>query len=110
MEKNYTKEFIRGSIKELLKARGLRSISFANYDRWANKKNTQEVHTVNYDIEKGYIRFYRYKENSHKRGDMMHDVTLETYEKTYKRAKDILKHEKEIPYKVKRNILVGLYR
>lgn len=110
--RDYTKEMIRGSFKELMKTRGLRAISFANYDRWANNTKKQLVHTVNLNLENGYIRFYAYHTNPNikTRGEQIADVPLSLYKETYKRAKEILKNEGKIPSKQRRNILVGLYR
>ena len=108
----FQKELIRGSLKELMRTRGIRSISFANYDRWANNSDIKDVHTMNVNLENGYVRFYAYNENPNikTRGKIIEDVSLKTYQNTYKRAKTILEHEEEIPSKIRRNILVPLYR
>ena len=36
---NYQKEEYRGTIKQIMKVRGLRTISLANYNDWSGKKN-----------------------------------------------------------------------
>ena len=116
MSKNldYKKEEYRGAIKQIMKMRGLRSISLANYYRWkeGTEANVHNVHSLKIGIMDGYLDLYKYKPiiGSTKCGEVLEDAPFNTYEQVYNDVMEILSNEKHIPYKVKRNILVGLSR
>lgn len=112
MEKNdYKKEEIRGSIKEIMRTRGLRSISIANYYKWKNntKQNEGWLHSIKLNIEDGYLYLYSFS-NGTQAGEKYKTVTLNMYNSAYKTVKDILNDEESIPCKVRRNILVKIAR
>jgi len=106
---NYQKELYRGTIKQIMKVRGLRAISLENYNKWLGTKNTTGVHSLKLDIQDGYINIYDYKKNGGC-GSVINDASAELYEGVYNEVNNILRREDEIPGKVRRNILVRLSR
>ena len=66
---NYQKEEYRGTIKQIMKVRGLRTISLANYNDWAGKKNdyANGIHSFKIDIQDGYVNAYGFSKT--KKGD-----------------------------------------
>ena len=106
---NYQKELYRGTIKQIMKVRGLRAISLENYNKWLGKKNQTGVHSLKLDIQDGYINIYGYKPNG-RCGIAINDASAELYEGVYNEVNEILNKENEIPTKVRRNILVRLSR
>ena len=54
-KENFHKEQIRGTIKQLMKVRGLRSISIANYNKWKMKEKNKWLHSLKLDIQDGYL-------------------------------------------------------
>lgn len=105
---NYEKELYRGTIKQIMKVRGLRTISLANYNEWNGTKNETGVHSLKLDVQNGYVNIYGYKNN--RCGDQINDVTAEMYSGVYKQVMDIVNNEHTIPSKIKRNILVKVFR
>ena len=106
---NYEKELYRGTIKQIMKVRGLRTISLDNYNKWLKRPNTTGVHSLKLDIQDGYINAYQYS-NSGRCGLMIADAPTELYAGVYQQVNEILEHEGEIPTNVRRNILVKLSR
>jgi hypothetical protein len=43
---NYEKELYRGAIKQIMKVRGLRTISLANYNKWLGVTDNKIIHSV----------------------------------------------------------------
>ena len=113
---DYQKEQYRGTIKQIMKVRGLRTISLANYNDWkgvATNPNT-DVHSLKLDLQDGYVNIYGYGKTSKGRtvcGQMLEDEVASTaYKSAYNQVMEIISKEKEIPYKVRKNILVKLAR
>ena len=108
---NYEKELYRGYIKQIMKVRGLRTISLDNYHKWLQRKNLVGVHSIKLDIQDGYINIYNYRQNG-RCGTVINDAPAELYESVYNQVNEILVREdkNEIPTKVKRNILVKVSR
>lgn len=105
---NYQKELYRGTIKQIMKVRGLRTISLANYMDWLKLPNETGVHSLKLDVQDGYVNIYGY--NNNRCGEQINDASAELYEGVYKQVMDIIHNENKIPSKVKRNILVKVFR
>lgn len=105
---NYDKETYRGTIKQIMKVRGLRTISLANYNTWLGINNPINVHSIKLDVQDGYINIFKY--NNDKCGEQIDDASTELYRAIYNQVMDIINNEKNIPSKVKRNILVKVFR
>lgn len=105
------KEQYRGTLKQIMKVRGLRTISIANYLRWRNASPavTTGIHSLKLDLQDGYINAYGYAPNG-KCGDKIEDATSAEYKYAYDTVNEILNCESAIPYKAKRNIFVKLGR
>lgn len=113
---NYGLESYRGSIKQIMKVKHLRAINFRNFvSNFLNSAEAMEclnklnLHSVKYDVMSGYIDLYK---NSPKGrcGDKIIDASAELYREAYTILAAILRSEKEIPYKIRRGILVSVYR
>ena len=111
---NYKKEEYRGAIKQFMKVRGLRSISIENYNRWKNLPSDGEIHSIKLDIMNGYVNAYGY---GYTRGgrlvcasDAVLDGSEAFYHRAYDKVKAILADEQNIPYRVRKNILVRVSR
>lgn len=111
---NYQKEQYRGTIKQIMKVRGLRTISLANYNAWkGNEVNEDGVHSLKLDLQDGYVNIYGFKKNSKNKlvcGDAVQDASVEFYKNAYEQVMSLLTEEYMIPSKIKRNILVRLAR
>ena len=113
---NYKKEEYRGTIKQIMKVRGLRTISIANFNAWAGIENDLDngVHSFKIDIQDGYVNAYGFAKT--KKGkdvcsrDAIQDATDTFYKKAYDKVMEILSKEEYIPSKVRRNILVPVAR
>ena len=114
MKKNidYDKEQYRGTLKQIMKVRGLRTISIANYINWLNANGSNhslpKVHSVKLDLQDGYINGYGWKGN--KCGDKIEDLSTNDYREVLLFVNNAIKKESEIPYRVKRNIFVKMCR
>ena len=106
---NYEKELYRGTIKQIMKVRGLRTISLDNYNKWLKRQNTTGVHSLKLDIQDGYINAYQYNNNG-RCGTIINDAPTELYASVYQQVNEILECEGEIPTNIRRNILVKLSR
>jgi hypothetical protein len=109
MNKNTKKYMLRGSIKEIMKNYGLRTISLANYRRFNGDNSSDGIHSIKYDIMNGYIHLHGYGSGK-KCGDALEDVEIDVYSTVYNQILNILENEEFIPSKVKRNILVKVNR
>ena len=109
---DYTKEQCRGTLKQIMKVRGLRTISIANYADWAKKNGldiqNQPVHSLKIDLQDGYINAYGW--HNGKCGDKIEDLSTVEYKLALNIVNDILEKESLIPYKTRRNILVRMGR
>ena len=113
---NYKKEEYRGTIKQIMKVRGLRTISLANYNDWAGKKNdyANGVHSFKIDIQDGYVNAYGFSKT--KKGEYtcskeaIQDATADFYKNAYDAVMDVIQNEANIPSKIRRNILVSVSR
>lgn len=113
---NLKKEMYRGTLKQIMKVRGLRSISLSNYREWANEEQTTKgIHSLKLDLQDGYINIYGYGKQT-KTGKYLcgetaiEDASADTYAAVYSKVMEILDNEKNIPSRVKKNILVRLSR
>lgn len=113
---DYQKEHYRGTIKQIMKVRGLRTISLANYNEWKGKKVdfNNGVHSLKLDLQDGYVNIYGYGKTSKGRtvcGQMLEDnVASAAYREAYEQVMNLISEEQNIPYKVRKNILVKLAR
>lgn len=111
---NYQKEQYRGTIKQIMKVRGLRTISLANYNNWkGNEVDENGVHSLKLDLQDGYVNIYGFKKNSKNNytcGNIVQDAPMELYHSAYDQVMQLLSEETQIPSKVRRNILVRLAR
>lgn len=110
------KEEYRGTLKQIMKVRGLRTISLSNYNNWkGNTPDSNDIHSVKLDIMSGYLNIYGYS-GSTKAGRptcsdvAIEDATAKTYQGVYEQVMNILNDEKNIPYRVRKNILVRVAR
>jgi hypothetical protein len=105
---DYNKEQYRGTLKQIMKVRGLRTISIANYYNWrTNNGKTMEqpsVHSLKLDIQDGYINAYGWD------GKKIEDATASEYRSAYDIVNDMLANEHNIPYRIRRNIFVKVSR
>ena len=113
---NYQKEEYRGTLKQFMKVRGLRTISLYNYNAWrGNPVNVAGIHSLKLDLQSGYLNIFGYSiQNSRGRylcdSTPIEDASAATYKAVYKEVMDILKDEQQIPAKVRKNILVRMAR
>lgn len=113
---NYQKEMYRGTVKQIMKVRGLRTISLANYNKWNGISGIGNgIHSLKLNLQDGYVNIYGYSNTVDKNGrylcgDMIADASPETYKAAYDSVMEIINNEKKIPSKYKKNILVGLNR
>ena len=113
---NYKKEEYRGTIKQIMKVRGLRTISLANYNDWAGVENDYEggVHSFKINIQDGYVNAYGF--GTTKKGkrvcstEAIQDASADFYKKAYDNVMTIIANENSIPPRVRRNILVPVSR
>ena len=113
---NYQKEEYRGTLKQIMKVRGLRTISLSNYNAWrGNEQNVKGIHSLKLDLQSGYLNIFGYRK-ANKSDKLMCDTvaienaSAETYKKVYNQVMEILKDEGNIPYNVRKNILVRMAR
>ena len=111
-KENFHKEQIRGTIKQLMKVRGLRSISIANYNKWKMKEKNKWLHSLKLDIQDGYLYLYGFRksENDSRAGERLENLSIDQYNEAYTQIMDILADEDKSPSNVKRNILVKIAR
>ena len=103
---SFEKELYRGTIKQLMKVKSLRTISISNYFNWlGTTNNLSPVSTLKYNLQDGYLNMF--DSNNVKLDD---DTAASLYEDVYNVITDIFKNEYAIPYKKKRNILVKINR
>lgn len=100
---SFQKEQYRGTIKQMMKARRLRSLSLSNYNIWKGNE-PGEIHSLKISLMNGYIDVYSY--NGTKKGTLMSDVSEETYKSIYETVVNMFKDELDIPAKEKKNIFV----
>ena len=109
---DYNKEQSRGTLKQIMKVRGLRTISIANYINWLNengqKVEQKDVHSLKLDLQDGYINAYGW--NGDKCGEKIDDLSAQEYTDVLSVVQDMLINENRIPYRVKRNIFVKMCR
>lgn len=112
---DYAKEQYRGTIKQIMKVRGLRTISLANYEKWLDNdvdpKNA--VYSLKLNLQDGYVNIYGYrvtKTGKYACGDVIDNAPAALYKQAYDLVNEIIKNEAKIPSKVRKNILVGLSR
>ena len=113
---NYQKEEYRGTLKQIMKVRGLRTISLSNYNAWrGNEQDINGIHSLKLDLQSGYLNIFGYRV-ANKTGRLMcgteaiENASAETYKKIYNQVMAILKDEENIPARVRKNILVRMAR
>lgn len=110
---DYQKEQCRGFLKQVMKVRGLRTISIANYLNWlrstGNPVTNGYVHSLKLDLQDGYINAYGYGVDG-KCGEKIEDCETQSYQYAMMVVNNMIANENKIPYKVKRNIFVKLAR
>lgn len=106
------KEQIRGTIKQLMKVRGLRSISVTNYHKWKKQDSNEWLHSLKIDIQDGYLHMYGFRNSKDdtRAGKRLENLSIEQYNDAYMQVMNIIDDEEKIPSNVKRNILVKLAR
>lgn len=106
------KEQIRGTIKQLMKVRGLRSISVTNYHKWKKQDSNEWLHSLKIDIQNGYLHMYGFRNSKYdtRAGKRLENLSIEQYNDAYMQVMNIIDDEEKIPSNVKRNILVKLAR
>ena len=111
-KENFHKEQIRGTIKQLMKVRGLRSISIANYNKWKMKEKNKWLHSLKLDIQDGYLSMYGFRksENDSRAGERLENLSIDQYDEAYRQVRNILADEDKIPSNIKRNILIKMSR
>lgn len=109
---NLQKEQYRGTLKQIMKVRGLRTISLANYNKWkGNDVNFDtDVHSLKIDIQDGYLNIFTYNTRTKRCGVEIDNASAEMYKSVYNQVMNILGEEQAIPYKVRKNILVKIAR
>lgn len=112
---NYLKEQYRGTLKQIMKVRGLRTISLNNYHKWkGDENNASGVHSLKLDVQSGYINVYGYETSKSNKpvcsSVAFQDVPASTYHDVYNDVMNIIKDESSIPYNVRKNILVRVAR
>ena len=109
---DYNKEQYRGTLKQIMKVRGLRTISIANYINWLNSNGKDieipSVHSLKLDLQDGYINAYGW--NGNHCGGKIEDFSSDGYRYALGVVRDILDNYEKIPYNVRRNILVKMCR
>lgn len=106
---SYEKYRLRGAIKETMRNYNLRTISLANYGKYLGENPVEGIHSVRYNIMNGYIQMYGFGPDG-RCGSVYESIDVDTYQKVYDTILQIIKTENEIPFKVKRNILVKVNR
>lgn len=113
---DYEKEQCRGTLKQIMKVRGLRTISLANFLKWfygekADTRSMCPVHSLKLDLQDGYINAYGYQNDRPGCGEKISSENEATvYQDAMKIVNALLNSEDKIPHKIKRNILVKLSR
>lgn len=111
---NFTKEQQRGTLKQVMRVRGLRTISLINYINWKNGKerahdkennNVYPVASLKLNLQDGYLNLF--DDNNNK---IENEVAAGLYNNVYNLVTEIFEKEDMIPYKFKRNILVKINR
>ena len=109
---DYNKEQSRGTLKQIMKVRGLRTISIANYVNWLNANgynlNRPNVHSLKFDIQDGYINAYGW--NGNRCGVKIEDLSSEEYTNVLNVVQNMLVDESRMPYRVRRNVFVKVAR
>lgn len=110
------KEQYRGTLKQIMKVRGLRTISLNNYSNWKGETpDVAGVHSLKLDVQSGYLNIYGYEMTAKTNkpvcsSEAIEDATADTYRSVYDRVMQVLGDEKNIPYRVRKNILVRVAR
>ena len=113
---NYKKEEYRGTIKQIMKVRGLRTISIANWNDYNGIKNdyVNGIHSFKIDIQDGYVNAYGFaqtKKGTYTCGrEAIQDASAEFYKNAYDKVMEIIDNENTVPAKIRRNILVPVSR
>lgn len=104
---NFTKEQQRGTLKQVMKVRGLRTINLQNYLDY-KKDNNDLIYpaaTIKLNLQDGYLNMFDIQNNK-----LENEVAANLYDNVYNLVTEIFENEEFIPYKQKRNILVKINR
>jgi len=104
---NFTKEQQRGTLKQVMRVRGLRTINLQNYLNFKGSSN-QSIYpaaTLKLNLQDGYLNMFDIQ--NHK---LENEVAANLYDNVYNLVTEIFENEEFIPYKQKRNILVKINR
>jgi hypothetical protein len=109
---DFHKEEVRGALKQLMKTRGLRTISLENYNQWKKSEAKPWLHSMKIDIQDGYIYFYGYKADgrTNRAGQRLENLSTEYYDDAYRQVINVMNDEAIMPSNVKRNVLVKVSR
>lgn len=104
---NFTKEQQRGALKQIMKVRGLRTISLANYLNWkkTDENSVYPAATIKLNLQDGYLNMFDLQNNK-----LDNEQAASLYDSVFNLVSEIFENEMEIPYKYKRNILVKINR
>ena len=104
---NFTKEQQRGTLKQVMKVRGLRTINLQNYLNFKCSDNSAiyPAVTLKLNLQDGYLNMFDC--HNHK---LENDVAAGLYDNVYNLVTEIFENEDLIPSKLKRNILVKINR
>lgn len=107
---NFEKEQYRGTIKQLMKVRGFRTLSISNYYLWKsatsdNLVDVGNVATLKYNLQDGYLNMFDKYNNK-----IDDETAASVYKNVYNVVVEMLENEYNIPYKKRRNILVKINR
>ena len=109
------KEQYRGTLKQIMKVSGLRTIILNNYAEWKGETpNADGIHSLKLDVMSGYLNIYGYKTTASNKlacsPVAIENATADTYRAVYDRVRQILDEKENIPYRVRKNILVRVAR
>lgn len=104
---NIEKELYRGTIKQLMKVNGFRTISISNYNNWKGTviNPVSPVSSLKYNLQDGYLNLFDSHNNK-----IDDDTAASVYKDVYDVVMEIFKNENKIPHKIKRNILIKINR
>ena len=111
-ERNYGLEASRGAIKQIMKVRRLRAINLRNWYNYLQidaPESLRNVHSIKLDVMSDYIDLFSTNSNG-RCGSKIQDASYETYTEAFKEVSGILNNEKNIPHRLRRDILVSVYR
>jgi len=96
----------RGTLKEWMGLRRIRTINYWNYLTWKGYSPEKfPVKTIKLDILNGYLNMF---DGNNKK--ISSEIANSLYDKVFDMTMEIFKNEKLIPYKQRKNIVVKVNR